>query len=154
MFGFEPRIINRVIDPSPELQIRIDKLELDGAKLQQTLELERTKFESVLDIERAKFEQEKELWMSKTKQEKEMFQAKLLLKQDQDVAKIRNEHAKELVTEKEVVNRELYQKLGTELSKLHTEGNQASKFMQDLALKMVDRSPQLGYTNEQTTKGK
>jgi hypothetical protein len=54
----------------------------------------------------------------------------------------RHELQQEFTDLKEKLIKENYDKLGTELAKLHSEGNQNTKFVQDLAISMLGNVPE------------
>jgi hypothetical protein len=54
--------------------------------------------------------------------------------------KMKEEYQNKLIDEKERLNQEFYGKMASELTKLHSEGNSQTKFVQDLALQMVKSS--------------
>ena len=112
--------------------MKITTKEVDALKSQiQALELKLHKkqidFENLEASLEAKFKREvleKEALYEKTVND-------LILKHEKDLSnferKLREEH---------------YKKFQDELAKLHTEGNSQTKFIQDIALKMVEKAPQ------------
>ena len=55
----------------------------------------------------------------------------------QSLQELKEDYAQKLIDEKERLNKEFYSRMTDELSKLHSEGNSQTKFVQNLALEMV-----------------
>ena len=127
----------------PDNDRRIRELELKIDTLQSELDIKRANFQSELAIKDKEFKADKDRWEKDKESDLNRYKKELLLKSEQDVAKVRHEFESKLIEEKKRLNDELYITLTKELTKLHSEGNSQTQFVQDLALKMVSKVPQL-----------
>lgn len=165
----QKRIIeeNGLILGQPKVFIKQEKKKKMGSIFTSKLrmELEEIKHKHTLELERAteKFTREKQLWdedknllIKKLKQEHDLklqetvtllkLSAEQSSKQQElnylrQIEEIKSKAQTEIVGVKTSLAEEYYNKLSDALNKLHTEGNNTTKFTQELALKMLDKAP-------------
>jgi len=111
---------------------QLEELKAEKRNVETTLLAERKK----LEIEFAEKESRLNLKIEEIKQLHK-------LDIEQQVATIKNDYTLKLVNEKEKLNTAFYEKMSTELAKIHSDGNVQTKFIQELSLKMLDKAPML-----------
>jgi len=79
------------------------------------------------------------------------MKASLLVKHEQDIAKIKAEYSNKLVEEKDRLNKEFYGKMTKTLQEVHAKGNHTTDFLKDMTLKMLDRSPSMRVDYKEET---
>ena len=91
-----------------------------------------------MDLE-AKFEREKAEVITLTKLESEQRIKQVELDKEREVQRAKTVAENTLNDERKKLLKENYDTLQTSLTKLHTEGNAQTKFVQEMALKLVDK---------------
>jgi len=138
---FNKKTENQEEEKIKELRRQIADLEYEKKKLTTTLEDEKKALEM-----KWKFHEEELLHRAKLNEEKlrseiENMKATLLVKHEQDVARIKHEAEKELIAEKERLNKDFYERMTDSLSELHSKGNHTTAFLKEMTLKMLDKAP-------------
>jgi hypothetical protein len=75
------------------------------------------------------------------------------LDRDRAVQELKVKHAEEISKLRSDLATEFYQKMQAELSKLNSEGNANSRFIQELSLKMLDKAPQVNSFEHRSIHG-
>lgn len=124
-----------------ELRRQISDLEYEKKKLTTTLEDEKKNLER-----KWKFNEEELLHRAKLNEEKlrseiENMKATLLVKHEQDIARIKHVSEKALIAEKERLNKDFYERMTNSLSELHSKGNHTTDFLKEMTLKMLEKAP-------------
>lgn len=144
-FNKREQIADRKLSDSEEsyldLKAKLRELEIESDSQQKLMDMDRADLRSQLHRERADFEAQKERWQEKIEADMSNMKGTLLVKAEQDRAKIKNDYETKLNAEKERLNKKFYNDMTESLNKLHTEGNTTTQFMKDIALKMMDRHP-------------
>lgn len=131
-------------------KVKLKELEFEKKNLKQELELEKRKIDSQMRMAKSEFQQEKSLWNKSKDVEISNLKGQLVTKFEQDKAAIKAEFDTKLVKAEAKLNEEFYSKMTEALNDLHTKGNHSTKFVQDIAMKMMDRQkPQVEYIEEE-----
>jgi hypothetical protein len=128
--------------------------ELEKKKADSEIEIELDATKKTLELDRQRFDSEKEEIEKKWQNKYDNDIATLALKNEQDLAKVKNDNEKEMIAlqEKsaEEVNKKVkemqdsnYATLQKALTKLHDEGNATTKFMQEITKDLIGNAGNL-----------
>jgi len=162
MFGQVLRLKLKIKELEFDREKLQNKLDFEKQKLQQDFDLkvkasdhsfglERQSFQESFELEKKAFEQDKTLVVRKNEEEVANLKAQLVLKHEQDLSNaklkfdrevdgLKTASDKAIIEEKEKLNKNFYSEMAAELKKLHSEGNQTTKFMEKMALGVLDRT--------------
>jgi len=138
------------------IELRMQIRELEFSKKQHEKEANEDKKEFEIEYKRKLEELQHKFKLEKETRDNEIanMKANIVLKHEQDIAKIKSDYDKKLIEEKERLNKEFYDKMTTSLAELHSKGNHTTDFLKEMTLKMLDKAPvqaqQVGYYGEAT----
>jgi len=111
---------------------------MEKKKMHQELSLEKARIMEDFAAKKRGFEQEKLLWENEKVSEISNLKGSLLVKHEQDIAKVKHDSKEELLKKTQVLQDEFSDKLKKALEEVHTKGNVTTKFMNDIAIKMLE----------------
>ncbi len=123
----------------------LHRIELAEKESQLTIKLKEQEASNELKVKEV-------ISLLKLEADQRMKQAEM--KHQEQVEQIRRQAANELLSAKEEVLRQGYEKLSTAMGKLHEEGNLTTKFTQQLALSMMKSNPGTKSQVKVVTSGK
>jgi len=123
--------------------LRMQIKELEWSKKQQEKEYadKKARLEVVHTQRVERMEHENSLKQATMKNEADNMKASLVLKHEQDIARLKKEFDEQLVAEKERLNKEFYERMTSSLSELHSKGNHTTDFLKEMTLKMLEKAP-------------
>jgi len=139
----------------------------DNAKHRLRMELEELKHKSRLEIDairidvdrdKRQWEKDKKLELERMEKEHEIKLREVVsltkLDSEQRIKKAELEYQTKFNEQCAALNKTHYDKLASAMSKLHEEGNNTTKFTQELALKMMEGMPTSKVQTKVITSGK
>lgn len=129
-----------------KLQLDIHELEAQKFKLKDELASQKKILEREYSYKMEDLKHSFELKQKTLENETSNIKANLILKHEQDIAKLQSKFDKELIVEKERLNKDFYDRMTSSLSELHSKGNHTTDFLKEMTLKMLEKAPaQVSY---------
>lgn len=129
-----------------KLKLDIQELEDQKFKLKDELDSQKKILEREYSYKMEDLKHSFELKQKTLENETSNIKANLILKHEQDIAKLQSKFDKELIVEKERLNKDFYDRMTSSLSELHSKGNHTTDFLKEMTLKMLEKAPaQVSY---------
>lgn len=129
-----------------KLQLDIHELEAQKFKLKDELDSQKKILEREYSYKMEDLKHSFELKQKTLENETSNIKANLILKHEQEIAKLQSKFDKELIVEKERLNKDFYDRMTSSLSELHSKGNHTTDFLKEMTLKMLEKAPaQVSY---------
>lgn len=129
-----------------KLQLDIHELEAQKFKLKDELASQKKILEREYSYKMEDLKHSFELKQKTLENETSNIKANLILKHEQEIAKLQSKFDKELIVEKERLNKDFYDRMTSSLSELHSKGNHTTDFLKEMTLKMLEKAPaQVSY---------
>lgn len=129
-----------------KLKLDIQELEAQKFKLKDELDSQKKILEREYSYKMEDLKHSFELKQKTLENETSNIKANLILKHEQDIAKLQSKFDKELIVEKERLNKDFYDRMTSSLSELHSKGNHTTDFLKEMTLKMLEKAPaQVSY---------
>lgn len=162
-----------------ELEIETDNLKLELSNERKKAEmllvearhkfgLERETLEARFKRSQEDFQQDKKSFENSLKREYDLKEKETIgllkldseqrsrqaeLDRDRAIQELKIQHVEEISKLKSDLAAEFYQKMQTELSKLNSEGNASTRFVQEMSLKLLDKAPQINSFEHRAISG-